>query len=82
MKLQGRKNTKVWTHFIIGLVIEVADAYDTQQPLQAQLLFCRQRKHTVAIEQCALTCSVRAYLKLRDLGKKSTHKLRELHVGC
>lgn len=31
MKLQGRKDTKVWTHFIIGLVIEVADAYDTQQ---------------------------------------------------
>lgn len=36
----------------------------------------------MASEQCELTRSVRAYLKLRGLGKIRSHKLRELHVGC
>ena len=35
--------------------------------VQAQLLLCRQRKHTVASEQCALTCSPKTY---RGVGKK------------
>jgi hypothetical protein len=38
--------------------------------VQAQLLLCRQRKHTVASEQCALTCSERAYLKIIEIWAK------------
>ncbi len=38
--------------------------------VQAQLLLCRQRKHTVASEQCALTCSVCVYLKTIEIWAK------------
>ena len=38
--------------------------------VQAQLLLCRQRKHTVASEQCALTCSVHVYLKTIEIWAK------------
>lgn len=38
--------------------------------VQAQLLWCRQRKHTVAGEQCALTCSVRVYLRTIEIWAK------------
>ena len=38
--------------------------------VQAQLLLCRQRKHTVASEQCALTCSVHVHLKTIEIWAK------------
>ena len=38
--------------------------------MQAQSLLCRHRKHTVASEQCALTCSICAYLKIYEIWAK------------
>ena len=43
--------------------------------MQARSLLCRHRKHTVASEQCALTCSVCAYLKIVEIIEQDCARL-------
>ena len=43
----------------------------SKSQVQAQSLLCRHRKHTVASEQCALTCSVCAYLTILEIWAES-----------